>query len=355
MENARRIVILAEGFLDYRHGKTATSILRYRPADVVAVVDSEHAGQTTHDVLGIGGSIPVVGSIDDALQFRPTELVIGIAPRGGLLPDAWRRQIVTALRHGIDLVSGLHYVMADDEEFAQAARAGGATISDVRIPPDGLSTADFIPHRTGAQVVTFVGSDCVVGKMTAALEMSVAAERLGLSTAFVATGQTGIMLEGSGIAIDRVIGDFMAGAAERMVQEACRKADWVFVEGQGSLLHPAYSGVTLSLIHGSSPDAMVLVHIPGQTHIDEYPVEIPALDKLVRLHETAAAWVKPAKVVAVALNTRALNDEETAEAIADAERVTGLPAADPVKGGAEKLVRAVTQALDSTPAGARAS
>ena len=190
-------------------------------------------------MLGIGGALPVVASVDDALQFRPTELVIGIAPRGGVLPDPWRRQIVTALRQGIDLVSGLHYVMAEDEEFAQAARAGGATISDVRIPPDGLSTADFIPHRPGAHVVTFVGSDCVVGKMTAALEMQ--RRRRASSDSrrpSLPTGQTGIMLEGSGIAIDRVIGDFMAGAAERMVQEACEKADWVFVEGRARFCIP---------------------------------------------------------------------------------------------------------------------
>lgn len=348
----RRLVILAEGTLDFHHGKTATSILRYRPDDVVAVIDSEHAGSTTGQLLGLGGSIPIVENIDEALKFRPTALLIGIAPRGGGLPDAWRTQIVTALGHGLDLVSGLHFMMGEDGEFRVAAAAGGATIHDVRRPPDNLPTAELATRREGSHVVTFVGSDCAVGKMTAALEMRAAAERMGLSVEFVATGQTGIMLEGKGIAIDRVIGDFMAGAIEQLVLEASERADWVLVEGQGSLLHPAYSGVTLSLLHGSSPDAMVLVHPPGHTKIDEYPISIPSLSRLVQIYEEAAGWVRPARVAAVALNTRALNREETEAALAQAREETSLPVADPVKGGADVLMRAVADALTGQRAAA---
>jgi uncharacterized NAD-dependent epimerase/dehydratase family protein len=348
MDTERRIAILAEGSLDFHHGKTATSILRYRPRNVVAVIDSEHAGRTTDSVLGIGGDTPVVRDIEEALPFQPTELLIGIAPRGGGLPDPWRRQIIIALSQGIELVNGLHVMMGEDEEFVRAAASGGATISDVRRPPEGLRTADFAPHREGSHVITFVGSDCAVGKMTAALEMRSAADRMGLSTAFVATGQTGIMLEGSGIAIDRVIGDFMAGAAEKLVLEASERADWVFVEGQGSLLHPAYSGVTLALLHGSAPDAMVLVYPPMNEYIDEYPIRIPPLPQIVQLYEAAAGWTKPAKVVAIALNTRGMTDEEADDAARAASASTGLPAADPVRGGAETLVHAVTEALVST-------
>jgi uncharacterized NAD-dependent epimerase/dehydratase family protein len=347
MDGGRRLAILADGMLDFHHGKTATSILRFRPEDVVAVIDSDNAGKTVGTVLGIGGTIPVVRDIDAALDLRPNSLLIGIAPRGGGLPESWRRQIVTALSHGIELVSGLHYMMGEDEEFARVAREHGARIVDVRRPPEGLGTADLAPRRAGSHVVTFVGSDCAVGKMTAALEMRAAAVDRGLSAAFVATGQTGIMLEGSGIAIDRVIGDFMAGATEKLVIEASEVADWVFVEGQGSLLHPAYSGVTLSLLHGSSPDAMVLVHPPNHTEIDEYHVRIPPLADVVRMYEQAAGWVKPAPVAAIALNTRAMTDAETKDAVALAERETGLPAADPVKGGAQKLVEAVVEALRS--------
>jgi uncharacterized NAD-dependent epimerase/dehydratase family protein len=347
MDSGRKLAILAEGMLDFHHGKTATSLLRYRPQDVLAVIDSQHAGQTTGAVLGLAGDIPIVADIDHALSLGPSTLLIGIAPRGGGLPPEWRRQILLAIDSGLDVVSGLHFMLSDDPQFVEAARRQGINLVDVRRPPEDLSVSEFEPRRPGMHVITFVGSDCAVGKMTAALEVTAAADRRGLSTAFVATGQTGIMLERSGIAIDRVIGDFMAGAAERLVLEAGRRADWVFVEGQGSLLHPGYSGVTLSLLHGSSPDGMILVHPPGHEFIDDYPVRIPPLDVLVRMYEEAAGWVKPAPVVGIALNTRGLDEDSTMRAIEDAARVTGLPATDPVKFGGSTLVEASLSALSS--------
>jgi uncharacterized NAD-dependent epimerase/dehydratase family protein len=173
---------------------------------------------------------------------------------------------------------------------------------------------------------------------------------MGLDAAFVATGQTGIMLEGSGIAIDRVIGDFMAGAAEQLVQRAAERADWIFVEGQGSLLHPAYSGVTLSLLHGSAPDAMILVHPPGLTIIDEYPVEVPPIERMVKIYEEAAGWIKPARVAAIALNTRELDEGSTLQAIRDAQSRTGLPVTDPVKFGGEALLKGLIAARESVGA-----
>jgi uncharacterized NAD-dependent epimerase/dehydratase family protein len=347
--SSRRVAILAEGTLDFHHGKTAVSLLRYRPEDVVAVIDSENAGRTAQEALGLGGSIPIVASIEDTDPLHPGVLLIGIAPRGGGLPVTWRRQILYAIERGMDVVSGLHFMLNEDQEFRSAAGRQGVHLVDVRRPPDDLSVAQLCPRRSGSRVITFVGSDCAVGKMTAALEVDRAARRSGLSTAFVATGQTGIMLEGEGIAIDRVIGDFMAGATERLVVEAAERADWVLVEGQGSLLHPAYSGVTLALLHGSAPDAMILVHMLGHVQIDDYPVNIPSLDRLVRIYEEAAGWVKPAPVVGIALNTRGFGREEAHRAIADAERLTGLPATDPVRFEADKLVEAVRAALEPPP------
>ncbi|GAC1401913.1 MAG: DUF1611 domain-containing protein [Chloroflexota bacterium] len=341
----RRIVILAEATLDFHHGKTAVSLLRYRADEVVAVIDSKHAGCTAEQVLGCGDGIPICQNFETTLQYRPTELVIGIAPKGGTLPLQWRTQILQAIRHGVDIVSGLHYMMNDDPEFFEAATKHRVRLVDVRRPPDDLSVAEFAPRRTGSHVVTFVGSDCAVGKMTAALEISSEMRRRGHSSAFVATGQTGIMLEGSGIAIDRVIGDFMSGSVEQLVVSACEEADWVFVEGQGSLLHPGYSGVTLALLHGSTPDAMILVHPPGHDFIDDYPVRIPSLDRLVSLYEDAAGWVKPARVVGIALNTRALGDAETVRAMENAREITGLPVIDPIRFGADILVDAVLGSL----------
>lgn len=346
METAsRRLAILAEGTLEFHHGKTAVSLLRYRPEDIVAVIDSENRGRTTDEVLGIGGDIPVVASVDDTFAMRPDALVIGIAPFGGGLPEQWRREILAAIDHGMDVISGLHFMLADDAEFAEAARAHTVKLVDVRRAPEDLQVATFAGHRPGARVVTFVGSDCAVGKMTAALEVTQAARHMGLSAGFVATGQTGIMLEGEGIAIDRVIGDFMSGAMEGLVTRAAERYDWVFVEGQGSLLHPAYSGVTLALLHGSAPDAMILVHPPTQTQIDSYPIAIPSLPRLIRIYEDAAAWVKPARVAALALNTRDMEEREAREAIRAAEEETGLPATDPVRFGGEVLVKAVAEYL----------
>ncbi|MDQ2744192.1 MAG: DUF1611 domain-containing protein [Chloroflexota bacterium] len=344
----RRLLILAEGTLDFHHGKTTTALLRYRPDEVVAVVDSAHAGQTTDQVLGLAGETPIVGRVDEAFALEPTALLIGIAPRGGALPDSWRRQILTCLAHGMHVISGLHFMLNEDQDFVQAATQYGVTLTDVRTPPLDLRVADMRSRRAGARVVTFVGSDCAVGKMTAALEVAAAARRLGLSTAFVATGQTGIMLEGAGVAMDRVIGDFMAGAVETLVVEACEEADWVFVEGQGSLLHPGYSGVTLALLHGSLPDAMILVHPPSQQYIEEYPLKIPSLRRLIQVYEEAAGWVKPAPVVGVALNTRALDRAETECVITEAERETGLSCTDPVKCGGEKLVKALLAAFQAS-------
>lgn len=350
-DRTRRIAILAEGALDFHHGKTAVSLLRYQGDEVVAVIDSAHAGMTTAALLGFGPPAPILGTMRAALTLRPTEVVIGIAPRGGSLPDHWRRELQVALRAGVTVVSGLHTMLNQDPELVAAARASGAGLVDVRRPPEGLGVAGLAPRRPGSQVLTFVGSDCAVGKMTAALELTAAARNLGLSAEFVATGQTGIMIAGRGIAIDRVIGDFMAGAIEGLVLEASARADWVFVEGQGSLLHPAYSGVTLGLLHGSAPDALVLVHPPGHDAIDEYPVRIPSLPRMIEIYEEAAGWVRPAPVVAIALNTRALDSERAEGAIARARAETGLPVDDPVRFGATGLMRAIEASL--TPAGER--
>jgi uncharacterized NAD-dependent epimerase/dehydratase family protein len=344
----RRLAILAEGFLDFHHGKTAVSLLRYKPHEVVAVIDSNHAGETVRSVLGIEADVPIVSSVEDTFQWSPTAVLIGIAPRGGGLPEEWRPQLLQAIARGLDIISGLHYMLNDDDELVAAARGSGAHLEDVRQPPANIGVADLTPHRSGSNVITFVGSDCAVGKMTAALEITAAARRRGLSAEFVATGQTGIMLEGSGITVDRVIGDFMSGAVEGLVNDAAARADWIFVEGQGSLLHPAYSGVTLALLHGSSPDAMILVHEAGHDYIDEYPVAIPCLPRLVQLYEDAAGWVRPARVIAIALNTRGLNEHETRTAIAVAEDATGLPVADPVKTRGDSLVSALVRGVDTS-------
>jgi uncharacterized NAD-dependent epimerase/dehydratase family protein len=339
--SGRRIALLAEGSLDFHHGKTAVSLLRYVPDEIVAVIDRENAGRTTAEVLGFGPSVPIVSDVEAALRFHPTELTIGIAPRGGDMPREWRPLLLTALRAGVSVISGLHTMLNDDPELAAAAVLSGAKLTDVRKPPDLHYVAEMRPRRPGSIVLTLVGSDCAVGKMTAALELNASARALGISSEFVATGQTGIMITGRGIPLDRVIGDFMAGGIEMLVSEASERADWIIVEGQGSLLHPGYSGVTLALLHGSQPDGLILVHPPGHDTIDEYTVSIPSLSRLIEIYEQAASWVKPAPVVGICLNTRALGEGDARQAVRLAERETGLPTTDPVRFGSAQFMDAI--------------
>jgi uncharacterized NAD-dependent epimerase/dehydratase family protein len=205
-----------------------------------------------------------------------------------------------------------------------------------------------------SQVVLAIGSDCAVGKMTAMLEVERAAKAGGASIAFLATGQTGILIAGKGIAVDRVISDFITGAAEQLVVEAALNADVLLVEGQGGIFHPAYAPVTFGLLYGSAPDALVLCHRAGKTHIDGFDVALPDLPELIAAHEELVRRIKPARVIAVALDTSALSAEEARRVIAQSAETTGLPVDDPVRNGGSKLWGAIEQALRATPKATRA-
>jgi uncharacterized NAD-dependent epimerase/dehydratase family protein len=316
--------------------------LRYRGSEVVGVIDSQSAGRRLKDVLGFDHPAPVVASLAEGLALRPDALLIGIAPRGGGLPPAWRAVIRDALAAGLSVVSGLHLLLGDDPELRSLAQANGVALVDLRRPPEVLRLPREASHAMDHPrpfVLLTVGSDCNVGKMTAALEITRAARAAGVDAAFGATGQTGILIAGRGIAVDRVIADFIAGATEAVVDEL-GGVEWAVVEGQGSLLHPAYSGVTLGLLHGARPDAMILCHHVGRSQIDGYGIPIPPLPALIELYETAAAWVKRAPVVGVALNAVGAAPGAAADLAAEFEAETGLPAADPMT-GAERLVAAV--------------
>lgn len=348
----RRIAILAEGSFDRQSAKTAVGVLRYSQDTVVAVIDSTRAGQDAAvalgDPAGPGRGVPVVASFAEALPYQPDSLLIGIAPIGGRLPDAWRAEVLAALRAGTEVISGLHQFLSDDPELSAVAREHSGRIWDVRCPPEQLAMRirEGTPHRSGSHVISFCGSDCNVGKMTACIELDRAARRRGLSSVFAATGQTGIMISGSGIPVDRFISDFISGGVEAMVLDFAERYDWVFVEGQGSLGHPAYSAVTLGLLHGAAPDYLILCHEAGRTHIHGYDVPIPPLPVVRAMNETAVAWLKPAPVVAVALNTMKLSEGEARAAIDAAAQETGLPVTDPVRFGADVLLDALLAKIE---------
>ncbi len=355
----RRLVILAEGNFGYHHGKTAMGVIRFGQDRVVAVIDSAQAGRNVREWLGDSGrfDIPIVGSLSDALGFVPRAdaLLIGIAPAGGRLPDEWRQVVLSAIRSGLDILSGLHTFLGDDPELAEAARSAGVRITDYRRPPERMETSVGRRHDPGKRVILTIGTDCAIGKMSVALELRRSAQELGRSASFVPTGQTGIMIEGWGVAVDRVISDFVQGTCEWMSEEGERRGDWVIVEGQGSLDHPAYSSVTLGLIHGFTPQAMVLVHMPGLEehdfdHAPDRSFPIRPLPDFIRIHEEVAGLIAPSKIVAVALNTSRILDEAEARAvIATTEAETGIPCDDPVRFGGEELWRRIEVAVDALP------
>ncbi|MFL5961233.1 MAG: DUF1611 domain-containing protein [Gaiellaceae bacterium] len=334
-----RYLLLAEGFSgDPHYGKTMRGVLRYRRRDVAAILDSARAGQTEDGV-------PVVGRVEEALPLGPTTALVGVATQGGRFPPEWIRLLRECVEHGLDVENGLHVFLADDPELRALADERGVELRDLRRPPADLSTTTGENLSVDATIVLTVGSDCAIGKMTVSLELDREAQRRGLRSVFVPTGQTGIAIAGWGIAVDAVVADFVAGAAERLVVKGReRGGELLWVEGQGALLHPVYSGVALGLYHGSVPHLLVLCHEAGRTEIEGAgggPHPIPPLRELVELHESLALPARPARVAAVALNTRALGEAEARAAVASAEEETGLPADDPVRFGAAKLVDAV--------------
>jgi uncharacterized NAD-dependent epimerase/dehydratase family protein len=356
----RRLVILAEGHFGFHSAKTALGVIRYGPDPVVAVLDSTNAGRTAGDALGVAGprwGVPIVSTLEEALALspRPTTLLIGIAPTGGRLPASWRPTILAAIAAGLEIHSGLHAFLGDDPEFAAEAAVWGVTIVDYRRPPERMETAVGRPHRPGSRVILTVATDCAVGKMSVALELRRAASEAGRRASFVPTGQTGMMIEGWGIAVDRVVSDFVQGTCEWLAEEGERRGDWVFVEGQGSLDHPAYSSVTLGLIHGFTPHAMVMVHKPGLTdhdfdHLPDRTFPIADLPAFIELHERIAGLVAPSRVVAVALNTSLIGSDEDARAeIARTAQLTGLPCGDPIRFGAGPLWAAIEPAVEALP------
>jgi uncharacterized NAD-dependent epimerase/dehydratase family protein len=340
----RRLVILTEGQWNSHDAKTAMGVIRYGRDQVVALLDSLIAGRNVAEWLP-GHDVPIVARLDEALALepRPDALLIGIAPTGGKLPPSWRATILAAMAAGLDIHSGLHTMLGDDPEFAAAARGAGVRIVDYRRAPDRMETAVGRRHLPGKKVILTVGTDCAIGKMSVALELRTAALADGVGAVFVPTGQTGMMIEGWGVAVDRVISDFVQGTCEWLVEQAEGLGDWIIVEGQGSLDHPAYSSVTLGLIHGTTPQAMIMVHKPGLAdhdfdHLPDRIFPIKSLPEFIRTHEQIAGLVAPSTVVGVALNTSLIADEEAAQRlIAATAEETGLPCDDPVRFGAERL------------------
>ncbi|MBO0781058.1 MAG: DUF1611 domain-containing protein [Ktedonobacteraceae bacterium] len=343
----RRLAILAENAFSWQTAKTATGVIRYGNDLVVAVIDSTQAGKDVAQALQLsyGAGIPIVHDIYAALDYQPDALMIGIAPTRGELPEVWRGVLLAAIDAGLDIISGLHTFLSDDVELSSAAARRGVTLWDVRRPPDKKLVARYLPHRPGSHTILTVGSDCVAGKMTSALELNLAAQRHGINSGFLATGQTGIMISGNGLPADRIISDFLAGLVEELVLDFTNQYDWVFVEGQGALNHPGYSPVTLGLLHGSMPDAMIFSHRANATTLSSYEnCPILPLKRLIEMNEAVVSWPNPqrqARVVGISLITAGMNDQEAQDVIKQVEDETGLPTTDTFRFGADMLIDAL--------------
>jgi len=333
-----RVAILAHGKFP-ADAKTAVGVLRYSDDEVVAVLDRTRAGERVSDHLPEVQDAPIVegmSAVDDC-----DALLVGIAPIGGGFDDSWRPDVRTAIERGCDVVAGLHELLADDEAFARLADEHDAALRDVREPPDDLTVASGTAGDVDAHVVLTVGTDCSSGKMTGAFELRNEARRHGLDARVVPTGQTGIMIAGWGIAIDRVVADFAAGATERLVERA-GDHDVLFVEGQGALAHPAYSGVTASILHGAQPDSLVLCHVAGQSQVGGYEsFHLPDPAAYASLYEAVADPVSGAAVDAGFLNTSSLGPAAAATAVESAQAELGVPVTDPIRDGVGATLGAV--------------
>ncbi len=344
-----RLAILTEGLLRERNAKTAHGVIRYGRREVIAVVDSGWAGRTADEVVPFcARPVPVVASVAEAVARGASCLLVGVAPMGGKLDSRFRALLLEAIDEGLDIEAGLHTLLSDDPELRAAADASGVRLRDLRAAPPDLDVPRAPrSHRTGLRVVHSVGSDVMVGKKTVALELDHAARKRGLPSVFVATGQTGIAISGWGIAVDHVISDYVAGAAERLVHQGAEQGDVLFVEGQGALFHPGYSGVTLGLLHGSVPDVLVLAHRAGTTALRAYPsIRLPSLPELIAAYESVCRPISPARTAAVVLDTSGFDDTAARAAIAEAEEASGVAADDVVRFGAERVLDAVLAELD---------
>jgi uncharacterized NAD-dependent epimerase/dehydratase family protein len=333
----RRYAILAEGWFANRHAKTAHGLVAYGKDEVIAVIDSTLAGHRVLDVMpNLRRDAPIVGTLGEALEMSPTSILVGLAPAGGELPEGWMETLGEAADAGLEIVSGLHQRLAPE--------LPGARVWDVREPPEDVPLFSGEGFRVEPKVALTVGTNSAIGKMTATLEIERAAREAGLSTGFVATGQTGIVIEGWGICVDAVVSDFVAGASEQLVLAAARnEPDLILVEGQGSLGHPAYSGVTLGLLHGSCPDCLILCTDASEEGVFA-GIPSPDVVRIARLYEEVAALVKPAPVVAVSINMKGLDEVAAENFMNHLAKETSLPVADPVRGSAGLILEAVRRA-----------
>jgi uncharacterized NAD-dependent epimerase/dehydratase family protein len=337
------LALLMTGYVRLRNGKMGFGLLRYSENPIACVIASDEVGEDLRALTGIDTDVPIVATVDEARALGADTMVIAVATSGGILPDGYRGQILEALHHGMSIVNGLHGRYAEDPDY-RAAKHADAFIWDVRQEPAGLVSGRGRARSTAARRVLTVGTDMAIGKMTASLELDRLARARGLRSKFIATGQIGICISGDGVALDAVRVDFASGAIESLCLKYGNDHDVLWVEGQGSAVHPG-STAWVPLLRGSSATDMILVHRAGQVALDGLEdVTLPPLPDVIALYE-AAASISPsypaARVRGIALNCAKLAPSEIDAACAAVEAQTGLPCVDVVHHGPARLLDAL--------------
>jgi uncharacterized NAD-dependent epimerase/dehydratase family protein len=336
------LAILLHGGITGIHGKTGLALLRFAPERCFAVIDRQTAGGNLAELTGIpfDRPIPIVASAQEALVYKPQTLALGLAALGGKLPEDWIPDMQTALAGGLNILNGLHTALSNDPRLASHVQHG-KWIWDIRKEPAGLVSGMGLARLLPCKRVLFVGTDMSIGKMSAAIAFHRAAVSKGIRSKFMATGQTGVMLEGDGIPLDAIRVDFASGAVQQELTDCAKDRDVVFIEGQGSLLNPA-STATLPLLRGSQPTHLVLVHRAQMHHLRDFRwVKIPPLKDVVAMYESiacAGGALAPVKVNCIAINSHGLSDAEAQYEVQRIEAETGLPTQDVVRWGADKLL-----------------
>jgi len=340
MKKKRRMLVLAEGMLKNSYGKTAHGVIRYTPDEVLAVIDSTTAGKTCEEVIGYGGDIPIIYSIKEGLKFNPDTLVIGIALVGGVLPEKWKKFIIEAIKYKLNVINGLHTFLTDDKDIMKYAKRHNIEVIDLRRPPNIYHVASGKWKKVKSRVILTVGTDCAIGKKSVTVEIYRALKKMGKSVDWIATGQTGILICGKGVVIDAVKSDFVAGVMELEIVKSAKRNDYILVEGQGALTHQGYSGVTMGLIHGVVPDAMILCHEMGRI-FDHNGDPILDFKFIIKLHEMVVGFFKKSKVVGMNLMTNRMPEKEALREIGKLEKKLRIPVDDTVRFGGEKLANAI--------------
>ena len=319
-------------------------LIRYRPDEVVAVIDREKAGSNCEKEVGVGGDTPVLSDFNASLHLKPDTLVIGNATQGGFITEEYRQEIANALNSGCDVISGMHQFLNDDEHLKELAKQNNVKLIDLRMPPEPPHFPTGSWKKRKIPVLLIVGTDCDTGKMTSAWEISRRLIDRGRKIEFIGTGQTGILLSGSGVPIDAVKADFMAGEIEHLIDNVPKDTELVIVEGQGSLTNQFYAGVTLGLMHGAMPDYMLMTHDPSRD-LDVTDFPMTSMRHVMNLHIDLMNAFKESKFIGINLLTFAFEEEKALDVINKSQEDFGIETTDLIRFGNRGLIDAVEEVL----------